>query len=139
MKRKQTLGGISAIVEMLNLMDPENRKRILDNVSQRDERLAREIENELFAFEDLARLDDDSIQRLLKEIPQPRLTLALRDASQNLKDTIFRNISERAARILQEEIDSQAPQRLSVIRLAQGEIVGIAKSLLAKGKISLKT
>ena len=89
----------------------------------------------LFTFEDIVKLDDRSIQMVLKEVDQKDLAIALRGVSDDVRDRIFKNMSERGAELLREEIDFQPPQRRRVVEEAQGRIVGIVRRLEETGAI----
>jgi flagellar motor switch protein FliG len=89
----------------------------------------------LFTFEDVVKLDDRSIQMVLKEVDQKDLAIALRGVSDEVRDRIFKNMSERGAEMLKEEIDFQPPQRKRVVEEAQGRIVGIVRRLEETGAI----
>jgi flagellar motor switch protein FliG len=130
--------GIQSAAEMLNHLDKSERDKILKNIAEQDPFLTDKIRQKLFTFEDLVKLENSSLQLLLRTIPSPKLTLALRNMPQEFKDTLFKNISTRAANLLKEEMLSQGPQKLSSVTAAQQEITSIAKQLLAEGKIFQK-
>lgn len=126
---KPKLSGVAAVADMLNLMDASDRERLLADVAKRDPALATQIEEQLFTFESLSRLDDPTLQSLLHRVPQAILGLALRTATAELKASIFRNLSLRTAAALREEIETSPPRKLSDVHAAQAAIVAIAKSL----------
>ncbi len=131
----QQLGGVSPIAEMLNVMDKNTEQSIMARVEERDPQLAEEIRRLMFVFEDIIFIDDRGMQTLLKEVPNDKLTVALKTAPDEIKDKIFKNISKRAADLLREDLQSMPPVRLSDVESAQGEIVNVAKRLEAEGKI----
>lgn len=137
-KRKSPVGGPKAVAEMLKHLDAPSREKLLSNVAARDPKIAKEIKKELFVFEDLAPLDTLSWQTLLKEIPNPILILAMRTASAAMAEAIFANLSERARKLLQDELDAQGPRRRGDVEAAQEQIVQLAKKLETAGKITLR-
>lgn len=133
----QQLGGIPPIAEMLNSMDKSTEQSIMARVEEKDPQLVEEIRKLMFVFEDLVFIDDRGIQALLKEVPNDKLTLALRTAPEEIKDKIYRNISKRAADMLREDMATAGPVRLSDVETAQTEVVNIAKRLEGEGKIQI--
>jgi flagellar motor switch protein FliG len=130
--------GIPSVLEMLQLLDPAARAKILSNVAAQDPELARTLELNLFAFEDIAFLSARHTQELLKELPQPLLLLALRGSSDALKQHLFANMSKRAADELKSLIEAQTPQKLSEVHKAQAEVIEIARRLESEGRLLLK-
>jgi flagellar motor switch protein FliG len=128
-------GGAKAIAEILNLIDTTAEKNILQSLEAEDADLAAEVKNMMFVFEDLILLDDRSIQRLLKEIETKDLAIALKAASDELKNKIFRNVSERVTVMIQEEMEFMGPVRLSDVEAAQGRIVETVRRLEEEGQI----
>ncbi|MBI3542334.1 MAG: hypothetical protein HY075_03555 [Deltaproteobacteria bacterium] len=135
---KQPKGGIPSVIEMLQLLDAETRAKILSNIAARDEKLARQLEARLFDFEDLRQLTPRMTQELLREIPEAKLVLALRKASDELRAHVFSNMSKRQAEVLRDELANQPPQKLTDVEKAQAEIVEIAKRLEAEGRLVFK-
>jgi flagellar motor switch protein FliG len=131
----QQLGGVTPIAEMLNIMDKNTEQSIMARVEERDPQLAEEIRRLMFVFEDIAFIDDRGMQTLLKEVPNDKLTVALKTAPEEIKAKIFKNISKRAADLLREDLESMPPVRLSDVETAQQEIVNAAKRLEGEGKI----
>lgn len=131
----QQLGGVSPIAEMLNIMDKNTEQSIMARVEERDPQLAEEIRRLMFVFEDIVFIDDRGMQTLLKEVPNDKLTVALKTAPEEIKEKIFKNISKRAADLLREDLLAMPPVRLSDVETAQQEIVNVAKRLEAEGKI----
>ena len=130
--------GVRSIAEMLNVMDRASREKLLANLEKKDPAIVEAIKSKMFTFEDLAKIPSAGLQSLLREVPGTRLVLALRNASEDLKNTIFHNLSTRAAEVLKEELDTQGPQRLSDVTAAQQDILRIARKLVMMGKILLK-
>lgn len=128
-------GGAKQIAEILNLMDAATEKRILQTVEAEDPELATEIKNLMFVFEDIVLLDDRSIQRVLKEVQTRELSIALKAASDELKQKIFSNVSERVVAMIQEEMEFMGPMRLSDVEAAQQQIVESVRHLEEEGQI----
>ena len=128
-------GGVSALADILNSADRTTERNVLDELAKQDGELAEEIRMLLFTFEDVVKLDDRSIQMVLKEVDQKDLAIALRGVSEEVRGRIFSNMSERGAELLKEEIDFQPPQRKRVIEEAQGRIVAVVRRLEDAGAI----
>jgi flagellar motor switch protein FliG len=120
---------------MLNVMDKNTEQSIMARVEERDPQLAEEIRRLMFVFEDIVFIDDRGMQTLLKEVPNDKLTIALKTAPEDIKVKIFKNISKRAADLLREDLAAMPPVRLSDVEVAQQEIVNVAKRLEAEGKL----
>ncbi|OFZ39169.1 MAG: flagellar motor switch protein FliG [Bdellovibrionales bacterium RIFOXYD12_FULL_39_22] len=128
------IGGVEPIAEMLNLMDKNNEKNIMARVEEKDPELAEEIRKLMFVFEDLVYVDDRGVQNLLKEVDNQKLVIALKTAPEEIKTKLFKNMSNRAATLLKEDLDALGPTKLSDVEKAQSEIVQKAKELEAQGK-----
>ena len=129
------LGGVQTVAEMLNVMDKNAEKAIMSRVEEKDPLLAEEIRKLMFIFEDIIKIDDRGIQALLKEVPNDKLLLALKTANQEIKDKVFKNLSKRAADLLQDDLSTMGPARVSDVEGAQLEIVNVARRLEQEGKI----
>ena len=132
---QQKLGGVEPVVEMLNLMDKTTEESILDRLEERDPDMAEQIRKLMFVFDDLVKIDDRGIQAILREVKPDQLKLALRTSSEGVKDLIFKNMSQRAAENMKEEMGNAAPAKLSDVETAQFAIVQIARRLNDEGKI----
>lgn len=130
-----SLGGVQPVAEMLNVMDKNTETSIMSRIEEKDPILAEEIRKLMFVFEDIIKIDDKGIQTLLKEVPNDKLLLALKTADEEIKAKIFKNISQRAANLLKEDLSNMGPARLSDVESAQVEIVNAARRLEAEGKI----
>lgn len=128
------LGGVEPIADMLNLMDKNSEKNIMSRVEEKDPELAEEIRKLMFVFEDLVYVDDKGIQALLKEVDNQKLVIALKTAPEEIKMKLFKNMSNRAATLLNEDLDALGPTKLSDVEKAQAEIVQKCKELEAQGK-----
>lgn len=132
------IGGAQSVAEILNQMERAAEGKILKRLEEEDqEELADEIRRYMFTFEDLLAVDNKAIMTILKEVNAQELALALKAASDELKDKFFKNMSERAANMLQEELEIMGPVRLRDVEAAQQNIIQTAKRLEAKGTIVL--
>ena len=131
------LGGVEVVAGMLNQMNRTMESEILESIEESNPELADKIKQLMFTFEDLLKTDDKGTQLLLKEISSEDLTLALKGASEALKDKILNNMSERAAKMLREDLEAMGPVRVSDVEKAQVKIAMIAKKLSEEGKIML--
>lgn len=129
------LGGVQPVAEMLNVMDKNTETSIMSRLEEKDPLLAEEIRKLMFVFEDITKIDDRGIQVLLKEVPNEKLLLALKTSTDEIKNKFFKNLSQRAAEMLREDLSSMGPSRLSDVEGAQQEIVNAARRLEAEGKI----
>jgi flagellar motor switch protein FliG len=129
------VGGVKSLADILNNADRTTERNVLDELAKTNGELAEEIRLLLFTFEDVVKLDDRSIQMILKEVDQKDLAIALRGVPEEVRARIFSNMSERGAELLKEEIDFQPPQRRRIIEEAQGRIVGIVRRLEEAGAI----
>lgn len=129
------IGGVQAAAEILNQVDQKTERSILDRIEEDQEGLADEIRQSMFTFEDLIHLDDRSIRALLKEISNDELLLGLKTASEDLRNKIFGNLSQRAAEMLREDMEVMGPVKVRDVELAQQNIIKTARRLEEEGKI----
>jgi flagellar motor switch protein FliG len=132
-------GGVSSVAQMLNVTDRMTNKSILENLEQESPELVEQIKRLMFVFDDLLKLDDKSIQSLLKEVENAQWALALKGASEELKAKIMGNLSQRAGAMLQEEIQYLGPVRVSDVEAAQQAIVDTVRRLEDAGEIVVNT
>ncbi len=130
----QQLGGVEPIADMLNLMDKNSEKNIMARVEEKDPELAEEIRKLMFVFEDVIYVDDRGIQELLKIVDNTKLVIALKTAPDDVKTKLYKNMSNRAATLLKEDLEATGPTKVSDVEKAQQEIVQQLKDLEAKGK-----
>jgi flagellar motor switch protein FliG len=123
------VGGKKPLAQVHNQVDRTTEKSILHDLHERDQATADEVRKFMFVFEDIKLLDDRAMQRLLKEVDTKDLALALRAVDDELKNLFFRNMSQRAAETLREEMDLAGQVRLKNVEEAQGRIVEIVKRL----------
>lgn len=128
-------GGIEAIVQILNGVDRGTERTILDSLEIQDPELAEEIKKRMFVFEDIVNLDNRSIQRIIRDIENADLQLALKVASEEVRDAIFRNMSKRMADTFREEMEYMGPVRLRDVEEAQTRIVATIRRLEESGEI----
>ncbi len=125
------------MAEIFNNFDRQTEARFIAALEERNREAAERIRALMFVFEDLSKLDPGGIQTLLRGTPKEQLALALKGASDKLRDMFFSNMSERAAKIMREDMDSMGPVRLKDVDAAQVGMVQVAKDLAAKGEIML--
>ena len=123
------------ITEILNLADRSTEKGIMEGLEAEDPDLVEQIRRLMFVFEDILLVNDKGIQAVLKEVENDELSLALKTASQELKDKIFKNMSERAAKLIAEDMQYMGPVRVSDVEAAQQKIVDIVRRLEDAGEI----
>jgi flagellar motor switch protein FliG len=133
----QKQGGVRLVAEILNQMDSSVEGSILKGIEEQKQGLAEEIRKLMFVFEDLMQIDDKSIMAILKEVNNETLMVAMKTASDELKEKIFKNMSERAAQMMKEDLEVMGPVRLKDVEAAQQSILKIAKKLESEGKIVL--
>ncbi len=132
------VGGADQAAKVLNRVAKEEGSAILDGLDERDPELAGLIRNRMLTFNDLVGVDDRGFQALLREVPTDELVVALKTASDAMKDKIFSNVSKRAADQIREEMDLAGPVRLSEVEEKQQAIVAAARKLEAEGKLSIE-
>ena len=128
-------GGIQAVVEVLNEVDRSTERTILDTLEIQDPELAEEIKKRMFIFDDIVILDNRAIQRVIREVDNEDLQLALKVASDEVKDVIFKNMSQRMAETFKEEMEYMGPVRLRDVEEAQSRIVSTIRRLDEIGEI----
>ena len=128
-------GGIDAVVALINAADRTTERNIMEYLEENDPELAEEIKKRLFVFEDILRLDDRSLQRILREVDLKELSLALKGATEDLKTKFFKNMSKRAAEMLQEDMDYMGPVRVKDVEDAQQKVVNVVRGLEEQGEI----
>jgi flagellar motor switch protein FliG len=135
--KKSNLGGVKAAAEILNMMGTAVETSVLDFVREADGELAQKIMDNMFTFDDLEKIDDKGFQALLKEVQSDQLVLALKAASQELREKVFRNMSSRAAESLREDLESRGPVKLSEVEAEQKEMLKVVRRLVDEGQIVL--
>ncbi len=128
-------GGAKALADILNHADRSTERNVLDHLTSADQGLAEQVRRMLFVFEDIVKLEERAIQQVLREANQKDLVLALRGASEQIKEVVMANMSERGAAMLTEEMEIQQPQRKRDVDEAQGRIVAVVRKLEEAGTI----
>lgn len=128
-------GGVESVVSILNRVDRGTEKTILEALAEENPELADEIKRRMFVFEDIVLLDNRSIQRILREIDAKDLSMAMKTASEDVKNLIFRNMSKRAVELLKEDMGYMGPVRLRDVEEAQQKIVNVIRQLEDSGEI----
>ena len=118
-------------------LDRATETSILTSLDEANPDLANEIRNLRFTYEDILKIDDNGIQLVLKEVNQEDLLISLKTASEELKEKLFSNMSERASLVLKEDLDSMGPTKISDVEKAQQEIIVVCKTLEESGKIAI--
>lgn len=128
-------GGVESVVSILNRVDRGTEKTILEALAEENPELADEIKRRMFVFEDIVLLDNRSVQRILREIDAKDLAMAMKTASEDVKNLIFRNMSKRAVELLKEDMGYMGPVRLRDVEEAQQKIVNVIRQLEDSGEI----
>ncbi|WP_394121065.1 flagellar motor switch protein FliG [Planococcus donghaensis] len=130
-------GGVEAIVRVLSNVDRGTEKSILTELEKDNVELVAEIKKRMFVFEDIVNLETRSVQRIVREVSDADLTFALKVASEEVKDSIYRNMSTRRAEVIREELEVMGPVKLKDVENAQTNIVGLIRSMEEKGEIDV--
>ena len=133
----ETAGGVIALVDILDNVDRRTEKNLLEKIENEDTELAERIKENMFVFEDLVKLDKSSIQKVLKEVKMRDIAFALKDAREEIVDTVYKNQSSRAAEALKEEIELLGTVKNSQIEQSQQSIVHIVRKLEKEGSINI--
>ncbi len=131
------IGGVSVAAEILNGVSKEAEASAIEKLDEIDSELSREIQDKMFIFDNLMSVDDRGMQSLLREVTTDKLIFALKGASSELQQKIFRNMSKRAAEMLKDDLDAKGPVRLAEVEDAQKEVLTVALRLSEEGTISL--
>jgi flagellar motor switch protein FliG len=131
------MGGVEYVAEFLNKLDKRSTNDILESMTTSNPELAESIKQRMFVFEDIAMIDDRGIQEILKNIDNGELALSLKVCTDELKNKVFANMSERAAKILKEDLEVMGPVKVSDVEKAQGNILKVVDRLITEGKIVL--
>jgi flagellar motor switch protein FliG len=131
------LGGAKAAAEIINCLEPSMEGAIMEQITRADAALSQRIQDLIFVFDNLIDLDDRSMQELLRQVPGDRLMLAMKGSEEALKEKIFKNMSQRAAEMLKDDLEAKGPVRISEVEAAQKEILQAARKLAEAGAINL--
>jgi flagellar motor switch protein FliG len=135
--KKSNLGGVKPAAEIINMLGATLETSALDYIRGADNELAQKILDNMFTFDDLERLDDKGIQSLLKEIQSESLVIALKGATPELRDKIFKNMSTRAAETLREDLEARGPVRVAEVEAEQKELLKVVRRLSDEGVIAI--
>lgn len=131
----EKVGGVESIAEVMNVLDKATEEELLDNLEERDPDLAEDIRQLMFVFDDLVKIDDRGIQELIKAVSTEKWKIALKTCSEAVQELVFKNMSERAAAMLKEDMEAMPAVKLSDVETAQYDIVQAARKLEEEGKI----
>lgn len=134
---EEEVGGPKSAADILNFVNRVTEERIVTEIKELYPDLAEEIKNMMFTFEDIKKIDDKGIQVVLKEVPRDQLVLSLKSASEDLKELLFRNMSQRAAGMMQEDLQSTGPVKLKDVEKCQKGIVDVVRRLESEGKLQI--
>jgi flagellar motor switch protein FliG len=135
--KKASLGGVKTAAEIINLMGSSIETAVLDYIREADVDLAQRIQDNMFTFDDLIKLEDKGIQSLLKEVQSESLVIALKGATPELRERIFKNMSSRAADTLREDLESRGPVRVAEVESEQKEMLKTVRRLVDEGQVVL--
>lgn len=135
--KSSTIGGIETAANILNFLDGAVEAAVMEQITDTNADLSQEIQDKMFVFENLVDVDDRGIQTLLREISTDSLLIALRGASEPMKEKIFGNMSKRASEMLRDDLEASPPVKLSEVEAAQKDILAVARRLSESGEISL--
>lgn len=130
-----SIGGIDSIVDIINQVDRSTEKNIMENLEIEDPELAEIIKKRMFVFEDITTLDNKSIQRVLREVDNHQLAIALKGAGQGVKEVIMANVSKRLGAMIEEDLEYMGPKRVKEVEDAQQKIVNVIRKLEDAGEI----
>ena len=131
------MGGTKAAADIMNYLDTGIEGPLMDSLREADEDMSQQIQDLMFVFDNLIDLDDRGTQALLREVPGDQLQRAIKGADEQLKEKIFKNMSKRAAEMMQDDLEAMGPIRISEVEAAQKEILTIARRLSDAGEIML--
>ena len=137
--RKTSLGGVKPAAEIINMMGGSIETAVLDYIREADNELAQKIMDNMFTFDDLEKLEDKAIQTLMKEVQSESLVIALKGATPEMREKVFRNMSTRAAETLREDLEARGPVRVSEVESEQKELLKIVRRLADEGQIQLSS
>jgi flagellar motor switch protein FliG len=135
--RTSALGGAKAAANIINNLEPSQEGVIMEQIVQTDEALGSRIQDLIFVFDNLLEIDDRSMQELLRQVSSDKLLLAMKGCEDAMKEKIFKNMSQRAAEMLKDDLGSKGPVRISEVEGAQKEILQTARKLAESGTIAL--
>lgn len=135
--KQSVVGGLKRAADILNFMDTSSEEAILGSIREQDEQLSASIQELMFTFENLLDLDDRAVQRLLREVSSDDLVAALKGATAEIRQLVIRNMSKRAAEVLEEDMEARGPMRVSDVEAAQKAILSTVRRLAEDGEIAV--
>jgi flagellar motor switch protein FliG len=129
------IGGVRSAAEIINCMTGEAEASALAHLKNHDDGLAEKVVDEMFVFDNILNIDDRGIQLLLREVQSDALIVALKGASSELRDKVFKNMSQRAAEMMRDDLDSKGPVRLSEVEAQQKQILQVVRRLAEEGQL----
>lgn len=135
--KKKPMGGVRAAAEILNFFTGEHEASVMSNLKNYDEDMAQKIMDEMFVFDNILDIEDRGIQTILREVQSEALIIALKGSGAELREKIFKNMSQRAGDMLREDLEAKGPVRLSEVEARQKEILAIVRRLSDAGEITL--
>lgn len=135
--KTSVIGGIKTAAQIMNYMDSSQESALIDSIRKVDDQLGGKIQDLMFVFGDLVEIDDRGMQEVLRAVPGEKLLLAMKGADDELKSKIFKNMSQRAAEMLKDDLESRGPVRLSEVEGAQKEILAMVRKMSEAGTIQL--
>ncbi len=135
--KTSVIGGVKTAANILNFLDSSQEGEVVEQIKKVDEPLGSKIQDLMFVFDDLAGIDDRGMQEVLRAVAGERLVLAIKGADEEVKQKIFKNMSQRAAEMLQDDLEARGPVRLSEVEAAQKEILAIVRKMSEAGTIQL--
>ena len=135
--KTSVIGGIKTAAQIMNYMDSSQESALIDSIRKVDDTLGGKIQDLMFVFGDLVEIDDRGMQEVLRAVPGEKLLLAMKGADDELKNKIFKNMSQRAAEMLKDDLESRGPVRLSEVEGAQKEILAMVRKMAEAGTIQL--
>ncbi len=137
--KKSSIGGIKSTADVINYLESSIEAEVMDKIADLDPELSEKIKDKMFVFDNLVDMDDKSVQTLLREVSSEQLMIALKGATERVKQKIFDNMSKRAADLLKDDIEMQGLVKVSDVEKAQREILAVARNMAEQGLISLGT
>jgi flagellar motor switch protein FliG len=133
--QEEEIGGPKSAADILNFIDRNSEERIITEIEETFPDIAERIRALMFTFEDIKKIDDKGVQTVLKDVPREQLVLALKTATPELRDLLYRNVSQRAAEMIREDLEALGPVKLKDVEKAQQAIVDTVRKLESEGKI----
>ena len=134
---KKQIGGVKAAAEIMNFMSGDKEATVMNGLKEYDEDMAQKIMDEMFVFDDIIDIDDKGIQIMLREVQSETLIIALKGATESMREKVFKNMSSRAAEMLRDDLETKGPVKLSEVEVQQKQILQVIRRLADEGQIML--